>query len=307
MATSNIFAIITADYSSSAEAIIKNPQNEAWFESRRQPASASMDDDQGTPAPEAYPDQDDRLVIRIPSGGWKHAFNSIRLGRNSNADIVIDSRTPGISGHHCDIIVDPDTMEVVLRDKSRWGSEVEYNHERTELPSGKEWKLAPAMGVRCAWENVVICLHNNIRLRIEFPNHEMAPPQYRHLLKSLIAFAKKDSGASLTDLTLDSRIVTQAPSGTQTPRRLPSYFKKRKLDGSVFDDRVASFRTISSDGLTEIRARDTDSSWGYLYRDDGDFVVESPQETSSQVQLATADRREETSRLVNTYFYIVQG
>lgn len=211
-----IFAIITAYNDKNAEAILADSRNQRWFESSTEPI-------------------DGRLVITIPDGGWRAMPNGIRLGRNSGADVIVCSpESRSTSNIHCTIFIHPKSKEIILRDHSRWGTSVGLNNEVIKLGANEEWTLAPSVGERSGSENVVIRLPD-VRLRIEFPNHEAAPPRYCEKLESLIALAGRDGGLYLGDLALETRITTQAHSGTHTPRPLLSYVKKEELGQGNFD------------------------------------------------------------------------
>ena len=127
-----------------------------------------------------------------------------------------------------------DRLWIWLHDyHSTHGTAVAHNgRNETEVRKKDTWLLAYGPTSRKQLKNVTI--HSaGLVMKIEFPNHGAAEPQY---VANLVAFVKKCKEAvpSVGVLGLDSEPVTATPSQAQTPGERPVYYNNGKIGKGAF-------------------------------------------------------------------------
>lgn len=115
------------------------------------------------------------------------------------------------------------------------GTAVAHNGQnKTEVRKKDTWLLAYGPGSRKQLWNITI--HSgSLTIKIEFPNHGKADPQYVDNLK---AFFKrcKEAVPPVGTLGLDSEPTTATPSQAQTPGERPIYYNDGRIGKGAFGE-----------------------------------------------------------------------
>ncbi len=245
MYSPSVFAVLTpCDEKNKARSAFKLPQNERWFHKATGGVAEepTIDSREPTPAPDASSgDQDlgatDRLVVTFDEllKELENFENGLQFGTNPGVcHILLGHRgTGGISGRQYNITVDSN-LWIWLHDyHSTHGTAVAHNGQNgTEVRKKDTWLLAYGPGSLKRLKNITI--HSGgLIVKIEFPNHGAADPQY---VANLRAFVKKCKEAvpPVGALGLDSEPTTATPSQAQTPGERPVYYNDGKIGNGAF-------------------------------------------------------------------------
>lgn len=134
-----------------------------------------------------------------------------------------------------------DTLHIWLHDyNSTHGTAVgQVRENQIEVRRNETWLLAYPPGSSDEFEETTIHC-SSLSIRIEFPHHKAATPQY---VKKLRAFVKKCQEAakrsdvdppSVQALGLESEPLTQAPSEVPVPRDRLVYYEVQKIGQGMF-------------------------------------------------------------------------
>jgi len=251
MYSRNVFAVLTAsDHRNKASSAFKLPQNAKWLRkatggvaeeptinSREQtPAADAQSADHSIGATDRLVLTFDELLKDLPSG--------VQLGTNPHSSHVLLGHrgTEGISARQYNITVDDDLCIWLHDYYSTYGTAVGYNRQNEKEVRRKEkWILSFEPGFPSSFGDITI--HSGgLAVKIEFPNHEAADPQY---LENLRAFVKKSKKAVLTfnRLGLDSNPVTATPSHAQTPGERIIYFEEDYIGQGAYGQVSKAIRT----------------------------------------------------------------
>lgn len=218
-----VFLVLTAcDHKNKASSALKLPENSRWFCKAVGGVAdkPTINSRQATPAEDPQSEDEgasalDRLILTFDELlEYKSLQNGVQLGTNpSSSHILLGHRgTRGISAKQCNITVDDDLCVWLHDYHSAHGTAVGYNGQNQKKVRKREtWILAYRPGTWNRFEEITI--HSGgLAVKVEFPNHTTAQPQY---LKNLQAFIKK----SKQDLAVDGLGLdgdTQPPSEAQT-------------------------------------------------------------------------------------------
>lgn len=149
-------------------------------------------------------------VLKTPALMWRFGTNP------ETSDIHLGARgTREVTSKHCRIFID-DSYKVWMKDiGSTYGSAVNYTGlERDQKRSDYQWILSYGPGESKENLGNVEVLVGTMRWRIDFPNHNLEPPDPTYL-KNLRAFVETCK-LSLEGLGIDSDPPTQKHSGAMT-------------------------------------------------------------------------------------------
>ena len=223
----NVFAVLTAhDEKNRASSAIKLEENAKWFHKAmggvaEKPTITSREATPAETSPQgnsetAETDAVNRLVITFDKL-LENIQHGLQLGTNpKSSHVLLGHRgTRGISAKQCNITVDND-LRIWLHDYySTHGTAVGYDGQNQKEVRRKEtWILADRPKEEDLFMDITIH-SSSLALKIIFPNHEIADPQY---VKNLREFVERSQNAfpPITRLGLDSEPTTQTPSEAQT-------------------------------------------------------------------------------------------
>ncbi|MCJ1464628.1 hypothetical protein MMC07_003241 [Pseudocyphellaria aurata] len=240
---------------------MKLEHNSRWFRKAVTPLSVTeptIDSREPTPAASAadtesrYNDTEnetasssavDSLVVTFDQLLLSDSLvQGIQFGTNPNsAQILLGHRgTSRVSARHCNINVD-DNLWIWLHDySSTYGTAVGYDTQnQKEVRRRETWILAYNPGVQLPFQ--VISIHaGKVALRIQFPNHAAANPQYVENLrlfadrcKEAAAVVKSKDGLS-SAVDEDSAPATQAASEARTPGERLIYCRAESIGSGQF-------------------------------------------------------------------------
>lgn len=251
----NVFAVLTAhDQRNMASSAFKLVHNLKWFCSAkggvanepiidsREPTPAVDENAQSEKSEDPNSGAADRLVIRFDLLS-ENLQNGIQFGTSENlCHILLGHRgTRGVSKKQCSITVD-DNLKVWLHDyHSTHGSAIGQEGQHESAVRKKEtWILAFEPGPADQFELTTIHL-GNLVVRIQFPNHGVAHPDY---VKNLRAFAAKCGPRvqttaqvpNLGELSVKSEMTTQAATEAPTVGEQLIYYKRKFLGKGGFGE-----------------------------------------------------------------------
>ncbi|KAL9118861.1 MAG: hypothetical protein Q9187_004583 [Circinaria calcarea] len=263
----SVFAVLTArDQKNKASSAFKLPHNSRWFHEAvggvaEQPI---IDSREATPAEDAQSEDEnpgavDRLV-KILSTGYKRARIRVRLISSWGTE----ERKELARG----ITISPWTMifvsgyTITIR---RTGPVGYKGQNQKEVRKKETWILTYEPGVPNPFGDITIHL-GGLAIKIEFPNHAAADPQYVDNLRAFVNKCKEGVPA-VGGLGLDSQATTQAPSEAQTLGDRLIYYKGKSIgkgafgqvhrlirvrDGKVFAAKIFKHSTNNKRKLDEV-------------------------------------------------------
>ena len=187
----------------------------------------------------------DRLVVTFNELlNNENLENGVQLGTNpSSSHILLGHRgTKGVSAKQCNITVD-DNLCIWLHDyHSAHGTAVGYKGQnQKEVRKRETWILTFAPGTRNRFGEITIHL-GSLAVKIEFPNHTTANPQYAENLRAFVKKGKEAAEKSKEDvpavggLGLGSEPATETPSEAQTVDEKPIYFRDKLIGKGAFGE-----------------------------------------------------------------------
>ena len=199
--------------------------------------------------------------------------------------------TRGVSAKQYIITVDDELCIWLCDYHSKYGTAVGGDEQNTrEARRQERWILAHSAGTKNIFKTISIS-SGKLAIRVEFPNHPRAEPEYIENLQTFVAASKKakDSNESqvpaVERLGLDSNLTTGAPSECQTPRKQLIYYKKELIGKGAFGEvhrslQARTGRYFASKTFlqpTSKRKRDdTEPVWVANIRREFTIMIENP-------------------------------
>lgn len=271
MDDSNVFAVLTAyDQTGMGSSAFQLPENKKWppkgNDDVPEPPILSSPEASPTEGQQSNSEQSgaiDRLIITLDVK-MNDYLHGIQFGRDpSTSDVLLCRPTAfGISKRHFSIIVDDELRIRLEHLYSKYGTAVGCGGQNVrEWRKCETWILACPPGNGNLYQDITIHA-GQLVMKIEFPNHAIASPQY---VQNLGAFSKKCQEArtrrelqdSETDiLSREGNSIAAPPSDTRylaivAPSKAPD--PRARL---VYYDHKMIGRDTSRSVLGVIRTRD---------------------------------------------------